>query len=277
MVRPFQIALMALALLACGRACAADPVIFRRPANDKNENSGVIRELHLLRTGKLVAGAFGTFSGMLVEPRPGQAVLWDVATGQRRAALPGHADGVKSVAFSPNGKLLATAGYLDEIKLWRTETATEIGTATAVMSPIAFSPDGKSLVVGLDAFGVQPAGKNDAELYDVATRNLVRRLKGDSGISAVTFSPTERLLATSSSDGTVRLWDVATGRSKTLVDQKLNNTVNEYWLRVAGGKIEGMPPLEKLIGLETLWSVGHDDLWANYDARAGNGDPERVI
>jgi len=236
---------MALALLACRRACAADPVTFRRPADDKNENSGVIRGVAFSPDGRLVAGAFGTFYGMLTDPHPGQAVLWDVATGQRRAALLGHVDGVKSVAFSPNGKLIATAGYLDEIKLWQTETTTEIASirATAIISSIAFSPDGKFLVAGLDAAGVHPAAKNDAELYEVATRNLVRRFEGhDWGISTVTFSPSGSLLATSSSDGTVRLWDVATGRSKTLVDQKLNNTVNEYWRRLARRKVEGMPP-----------------------------------
>jgi len=245
MVRLLQLAFMALAFLACRRASAADAVTFRRPADDKNENSGVIRGVAFSPDGRLVAGAFGTFYGMLGDPHPGQVVLWDVTTRQRRAALLGHVDGVKSVAFSPNGKLIATAGYLDQIKLWRTETATEIASirATAVISGIAFSPDGKYLVAGLDAFGVQPAGKNNAELYDVATRNLVRRFEGhDWGISAVTFSPSGSLLATSSSDGTVRLWDVATGRSKTLVDQKLNNTVNEYWRRLARRKVEGMPP-----------------------------------
>ncbi len=245
MVRLLQRAFMGLALLASSQAGAADPVTFRRPGDDKNENSGVIRGVAFSPDGRLVAGAFGTFHGMLADPVPGQVVLWDVTTGRRRAALLGHGDGVKSVVFSPNGKLIATAGYLDGIKLWQTETLTQIASipATAVISSIAFSPDGKFLVAGLDAFGVQPAAKNNAELYDVATRNLVRRFEGhDWGIEVVTFSPTGRLLATGSSDGTVRLWDVATGRFKTLVDQKLNDTVSDYWQRVARRKIEGMPP-----------------------------------
>ncbi|MGO9464459.1 MAG: WD40 repeat domain-containing protein [Isosphaeraceae bacterium] len=245
MVRLLQLAFMGLALLASRQAGAAEPVTFRRPADDKNGNSGVIRGVSFSPDGRLVAGAFGTFHGMLADPIPGQAVLWDVTTGQRRAALLGHGDGVKSVAFSPNGKLIATAGYLDGIKLWQTETATQIASirATAVISAIAFSPDGKLLAVGLDAFGVQPAGKNNVELYDVATRTLIRQFGGhDSGIEAVMFSPSGRLLATGCSDGTVRLWDVATGRSKTLVDQKLNDTVSEYWQRVARRKIQGVPP-----------------------------------
>lgn len=246
MARLLQLAFITLALLACRQACAAEPVTFRRSADDKNKNSGVIRGVAFSRDGRLVAGAFGTFAGMMADPVPGQVVLWDVTTGKRRATLLGHVDGVKSVAFSPNGKLIATAGYLDEIKLWQTESATEIANiqATAITTSIAFSPDGKFLVVGLEAAGVRPAAEPNAELYDVGTRKLVRRFAGHEwGISAVTFSPSGSLLATSSHDGTVRLWDVATGRSlATLVDQKLNDTVNEYWQRVARRKIEAMPP-----------------------------------
>ena len=245
MARIWQLAFVTLTLLVCRGVCAADPVTFRRPADDKNKNSGVIRGVAFSPDGRLVAGAFGTFAGMLANPIPGQIVLWDVTTGKRRATLLGHLDGVKSVAFSPNGKLIATAGYLDEIKLWETETAAQIASvpATAVTTSIAFSPDGKFLAVGLDAAGVHPAAENNAELYDVATRNLVRRFEEHEwGISAVTFSPSGSLLATSSHDGTVRLWDVATGRSlATLVDQKLNDTVNEYFQRIARRKIEGMP------------------------------------
>ena len=183
---------------------------------------------------------------MLSDPLPGQVVLWDIASRQRRAALLGHPDGVRSVTFSPNGKLIASAGYWGEIKLWDTATASEIANirAPAVILSIAFSPDGKFLVAGLDASGVQPAAKNNAELYDVATRNLIRRFEGHEwGISTVAFSPTGSLLATGSSDGTTRLWDVATGRAiSTLVDQKLNSTISEYWQRVARRKIEGVPP-----------------------------------
>jgi WD40 repeat protein len=195
--------------------------------------------------GRLVLAAFGVMGGMLANPVPGQAVLWDVATGQYRAALLGHPDGVSSVAFSPDGKLIATAGYWGEIKLWQTEAAKVIATirASAVITAIAFSPDGQFLVAGRDAFGIQPPGKNVAELYDVATRRLIRRFEGHGwGICDVAFSPSGRLLATSSSDGTVRLWDVATGSPRTLVDPNLNDTVNEYWRRVAGRNIEGMHP-----------------------------------
>src|SRR5579883_1781375 len=245
MVRLLRLAFIGLVLLVWRHAHAGDEITFRRPADDPNENSGVIRAVAFSPDGRLVAAAFGNFSGMLVEPRPGQAVVWDVATQRRRGALLGHADGVSSVAFSPDGELIATAGFAGEIKLWKTKTAMEIASiqAPAIVMSIAFSPDGKSLATGLEAGGVQPPAKNNAELYDVATGALIRHFEGHEwGISAVAFSPFGRLLATGSSDGTVGLWDVATGSPRTLVDPKLNDAVDVYWRRVAGRKIEGMRP-----------------------------------
>lgn len=246
MSRLLKFGLVTLALLAARPAWAAQPVTFQLPEDDQNQNSGVVRGVAFSPDGRLIASAFGTFRGMLAEPRPGQAVIWDVGTAQRRASLLGHGDGVAAVAFSPSGKLIATAGYLDGIKLWETATATQVGSipATGIVTSIAFSPDGKFLAVGKDASGVRPAGPNNAELYDVATRNLVRRFDGHTaGVLAVAFAKSGDLLATGSDDGTARIWDIATGRSiATLVNQRLAETLNEYWKGIAGRKIEGMSP-----------------------------------
>lgn len=252
MSRLLQLGFIALALIASRQGWAADPVTFRLPADDKNENSGSIRGVAFSPDGKLVAGAFGTCIGMLAEPRPGQAVVWDVATGQRRASLQGHIDGVTAVAFSPSGELIATAGYVDGIKLWETETAALVGRirATAVITSIAFSPDGKLLAVGINAFGFQPAAENNAELYvyDVATRKMVGRFDGHvGGVLAVAFSNSGRLLATGSDDGTAKLWDIATGHSvATIVDKTLADTINEYWKRLVGKEIDIPPWIESV-------------------------------
>ena len=54
----------------------------------------------------------------------GSVRLWDLTTGTARAVLRGHADGVASVAFSPDGRTLASAG--GEAKLWQTATGREL-------------------------------------------------------------------------------------------------------------------------------------------------------
>ena len=76
--------------------------------------------------------------------------LWDTTTADHLATLKGHREEVKFIAFSPDGKTLATADYSELIvKLWNVATCEELTTLTGtsgVMS-LAFAPDG-SLAVG---------------------------------------------------------------------------------------------------------------------------------
>jgi WD40 repeat protein len=75
----------------------------------------------------------------------GPIEVWDTTNGQRILDLPGHPNGAGLVAFSPNGKLLATTGTEDDIKLWELPTGKELRTLsghTAVIQGLAF--DSKS-------------------------------------------------------------------------------------------------------------------------------------
>src|SRR5207248_3043082 len=76
-----------------------------------------------------------------------------------RATLEGHSKAVQDVAFSPDGKVLA-AGFLRIVKLWHTATGKALATIKNEGSIgihdtclLAFSPDGKTLVMGTGAFG----------------------------------------------------------------------------------------------------------------------------
>ena len=143
--------------------------------------------------------------------------LWSVDTGETKRILTGHAgefegvdngpssvEGVKSVAFSPDGKTLASGGGDNVIHLWDVETGkskmTLIGHTHWVFS-LAFSPDGKTLASG--------SVDSDIRLWDPHTGQHKKTLTGHSAwIRSIAFSPDGKTLASGSDDGSVLLWKI---------------------------------------------------------------------
>ena len=150
----------------------------------------------------------------------GTTQLWDAATLQQ-IGVPLTADSrrISSVAFSPDGKILATSSYAGTVRLWNVNAALNdpVGTLAVGYTPVAdevppvidsvaFSPDGKIVATG---------GWDDtARLWDLATQEQIGApLAGDTNwVSSVAFSPDGKIVATGSDDGTARLWNVVTHR-----------------------------------------------------------------
>jgi WD40 repeat protein len=139
------------------------------------------------------------------------AKVWDIASGQLLTTLTGHDEQVWSVAWSPKGDFVATAGPSGTI-IWSAATGqiahklVDNSLEGDQVNSIAFGPDG-SWLVSADSFGV-------VDVWDAATGDLMNQFRPHSAyIFSIAASPQldSRLVATASTDHTTKVSDVTTG------------------------------------------------------------------
>ncbi|KAG8933857.1 hypothetical protein FRC01_006703 [Tulasnella sp. 417] len=204
--------------------------------------------------GLMACGFDGGFDGGIIE-------LLDAKTGALIVEpLRGHKELVQSVAFSPDGKLLASGSWDKSIRLWDAKTGAPIGEPLrghdSSVHSVAFSPDGKLLASG--------SWDKSIRLWDAKTGAPIGEpLRGhDSSVHSVAFSPDGKLLASGSGDKTIRLWDAKTGAS---IGKPLRG--HDHWVRSVAFSPDG----------KLLASGSEDKTIRLWDAKTGapSGEPLR--
>lgn len=172
--------------------------------------------------------------------------LWDTMSGRQLRTLAGHTGYIVSVALSPDGKIIASGSFDDTIKLWDVASGQEIRTLNGWGGSVAFSPNGKTLASphkttiklwevtsgqelrpltghteGITSVDISPDSKmiisggmdKTIKVWDVSGGQELRTLKGHtSWVRSVAISPDGKTLASWGTDEKIKLWDAQSGQ-----------------------------------------------------------------
>ncbi|MEB3279140.1 MAG: NB-ARC domain-containing protein [Lyngbya sp.] len=183
---------------------------YLQDANLQNVNfsgADLSRSIFAETLGNTLTVALGLPNKLATGDADGKILLWNTENGQKLLIFQGKTTGVKSIAFSPEGELIASGSDDQTVRIWQVSTGECLDRWSGHLDSIKcvnFSPDGQMIA----------SGSNDrtVRVWNLRSGKCLHVFNGHTeGIRSVIFSPDSRIIASSSDDQTVRLWSIVTG------------------------------------------------------------------
>jgi WD40 repeat protein len=213
------------------------------PVKDVRERPKVVLNLPPILVKPVRAVAIRPDKSVIAASRGNQVHIFDAKTGefkttyvdpelktaQGQPANAAHISLVDAMAYSPDGKILAT-GSFQEVVLWDGDKGTPLkrigGFADRVVA-LDFSPDGKYLATG----GGAPTEDGEIKIFDTATWQLVVDIKGGHSdtVFGVRFHPEGKMLATSAADKFMKVFEVPSGKLLKSFEGHTHHVMDVGW------------------------------------------------
>jgi WD40 repeat protein len=161
----------------------------------------------------------------------GSIKFWDSSNGLLINTINAHVAGVTALAFSPNGQFVASGGGDSRVRLWNAQTGNleqNFEGHTTAITCLAFSTDGDMIASGSGSYGnVGDVSDNNIRIWDAHNGILLKTLRGHSEqLASIAFNETGDRLASSSTDKTLKIWSIESGRLLRTIPTEAIGSIN---------------------------------------------------